>query len=1200
MSEEAEAVAPTASVVTPDVSSTLQTLQLPTPRKQGSRITKINKLVLDGFKSFGKRAELLFGDHFNAILGSNGSGKSNILDSLCFVLGKRSSKELRAEKASNLIYNGGKVKNPAKEAEVSIFFDNSTKAFPLAEDEIKVSRIVKHDGQSKYKINNKTSTRQEILELLGSAKINPDGYNIILQGDIVRLVEMSALDRRMIIEEIAGISVYEEKKQQALNDLAKVEEKLREADIILKERDGYLKELKKDRDQALKHKQLTDNLKKNRGSLLKRTIDKKQQTLSTLEQKTGTYKQNLERINARVQSLREELMQKRERIKSISHEIERQGEVEQVRRQKELENLRVEIATAQTKAHALTTELSRLEQRKQQLAQTKQAIETKKQETQEQHEALTNAKNTTASQLAQLERTLALFKEKHGLGDQSTSLEQEVSQLDSKAEDIQKELQQIRENQQNYLREKDKIEFQLQTIDQQIAKTQQLEDENKNEVSVLKKKKEQFKKLILELNELLNTDSKQAAELAHARQRVVQLRDEAAKMEIKNSSAQAAQAESIAVKKVLENRQQFGEVYGTIAELGQVDQKYTLSLEVAAAQKMQSIVVEDDKTAANAIKFLKRAQLGIATFLPLNKIKPVNAKEDAKKVLNEKGVHGLAIDLIEFDPKFRSVFSHVFGSTLVVDSIETARSLGVGTIRMVTLDGDLTEHSGAMIGGYRHKKAAAFREKGLGEKLSDKYTEIQELETKITRLETSRQQNDDTITKLREIKANLEGDIITTEKTLHIDTGDLDANEKYKEELKARESEITKELDNLQNTISEKTRDITQLKTKKQQLRDTLAELKNPRVLAELNAYEQKRKELSEDLVRQDTELKNFTIKIGELVTETTNATKVLQELDAEGQVHKQQHEHLEKTITEQELIAKAKDEELQQFYVQFKTLFEERNKLSDGVVQLENQMFTQEDASRKEEFTLNTFAVQEASLKAEMAALTAEFQQYDGIELDTERKEEQLTKEILECEKLMATIGAVNLRALDIYDAAEKEYHTLAEKKTILVKEKDVVITFMNEIESRKTELFMTALTAVSHNFQQNFSTLSPKGLAALELEVPEKPFDGGLSIKVKLTGEKFLDIRSLSGGEKTLTALAFLFAIQDHDPAPFYVLDEVDAALDKTNSEKLSKLIRKYTDKAQYVVISHNDALLTEADTLYGVSMNEHGISQVVSVKA
>jgi len=232
-------------------------------------LTRVTKLVMQGFKSFAKKTEIVFGDDFNCILGPNGSGKSNVLDALCFVLGKKSAKSLRAEKSANLIYNGGKTKQAAKQAEVSIYFENHDEEFPVEEKEVKLTRIVKSTGVSTYKINNKTMNRIQVVELLSNARINPDGYNIVLQGDIVRIVEMSPLERRRIIEEIAGINIYEDKKQKALNELNKVEEKLKESDIILAERQAYLRELKKERNQAMKFKELDEKKKRKSKELIK-------------------------------------------------------------------------------------------------------------------------------------------------------------------------------------------------------------------------------------------------------------------------------------------------------------------------------------------------------------------------------------------------------------------------------------------------------------------------------------------------------------------------------------------------------------------------------------------------------------------------------------------------------------------------------------------------------------------------------------------------------------------------------------------------------------------------------------------------------------------------------------------------------------------------------------------------------------------
>ena len=304
-------------------------------------------------------------------------------------------------------------------------------------------------------------------------------------------------------------------------------------------------------------------------------------------------------------------------------------------------------------------------------------------------------------------------------------------------------------------------------------------------------------------------------------------------------------------------------------------------------------------------------------------------------------------------------------------------------------------------------------------------------------------------------------------------------------------------------------------------------------------------------------------------------------------------------TSTQQQELTK-KEKEQEKYNEQFKDLFQQTNKLNDEVNVRETKVYENDEKSKREELLQNTLSIELARLNAEIAGIDAELAQYSGVELDTHKNEEELKKKISSFERMLANIGSVNLRALDIYDTAEQEYKTLQEKKAVLSIEKEDVLKLMTAIETTKKDVFLKSFVSVQEHFTRIFDQLSHKGQQAqLELESPEVIFDQGMNIKVKLTGDKFLDIRSLSGGEKTLTALAFLFAVQEHDPATFYVLDEVDAALDKHNSKKLSELVRAYCNKAQYIVISHNDSVITEADNLYGVSVDEHGVSNVVSMK-
>lgn len=1162
-------------------------------------MTKINKIVFNGFKSFGKRTEMLLGDEFNVIVGPNGSGKSNVLDGLCFVLGKSSSKSLRAEKSANLIYNGGKTKKGANKGEVSIYFDNSKKIFPTEQDAVKISRIVKKNGQSVYKINDKTRTRQQILDLLAIARINPDGYNIILQGDIVRLVEMSSTERRQIIEEIAGIGVYEEKKQKACRELEKVQDRLNKADIILKERSAYLKELKKDRDQALKYKDLNDKISVNKASYLKRKIDKKEDEKLKFDKQVNNLTEELDKQNDKIKKHRDDISDKKKQIKEISKEVEEKGEKDQIDLQKKVEKLRVEIATHKERISSCKNEISRINQRKVQLQNNLEEINDKIETLNSKKSEFLEEKKRQEETKKDLEDKISKFKKKHKLGDEAEKIEKEIEQIDVKIEENQKVAQELREKQQELLREKDKLEFQIQTMDDKISKVLEVEKEHEAEIKDLKQKKTEFKKASVELNQLLNSDSKAAGQVSRLRQQLYEDREKLSKLEIANMSAQEKMGENIAIKKVLENKNKFGGVYGVVSELGKVEKKFSRALDIAAGRKLNSIVIEDDLTAAKCIKYLKSNRFGVATFFPLNKMKG-HAKPD-KSLLKQKGVHGFAIDLISYDPKFKDIFKHIFGDTLVVENIETARNIGIKKVRMVTLDGDLAETSGAMIGGFRQKKkSGGFKDKDLTKDIESLSSHVDKAEQELGRLESERQQNEQRIQNLRELKATLEGEIIKIERGLHLDSGDLEASKAFKEECKAKLKKADDEMDQVVSEISDINRELATFKMDRHKLKEKINELKNPRLLAELNTYEQKRSEVVESLIKVDAEIKNFDVQIKDILgRDQENTSRIVKDMDKESKIFKDEITALTKKISGQEKKLKQKEEDQKKFYKSFRKLYEKRNNLNDDITKIESTLIKIEESSRKVELKMNTISLENAKVKAELAGLESEFEPFKGVEIDTKKNEEQLKKEISQFEKMKDQIGNINMKALEIYESVEKEYNVLIEKKEKLEVEKNSVIGFMEELDQKKAELFLKNLNQVNTNFQRIFSELSTKGEAELYLENPEEVFDGGLRIKVRLSGEKFLDIRSLSGGEKTMTALAFLFAIQDHEPASFYVLDEVDAALDKANSEKLAKLVRSYCGNAQYLVISHNDAVISEADTLYGISMDEHGVSKVVSIK-
>ncbi|RME52295.1 chromosome segregation protein SMC [Candidatus Woesearchaeota archaeon] len=1159
-------------------------------------MTRITRLEMKGFKSFASKTELVLGEKFNCVLGPNGSGKSNILDAICFVLGKASAKGLRAEKSANLIYNGGKKRSPAKQGEVSIYFANTNNVFGNVGNELKITRIIKPTGQSTYKINDKTHTRQQILEILAKAKIDPDGHNIVLQGDIVHMADMTPEERRRVIEEIAGISIYEDKKEKALRELTRVEEKLNEAHIILTERESYLKELKAERDQAQRFKDLDQKLKRNKATLLDL---KKQKKTNELDKHLATYQGYTEKITKaeeQIRKLREDIAKKKENVEAINKEVEEKGERDQVALHKEVEKLRLDIALGKQRIETLKQELFKLQERREELLRTNKELDSKIKIQEKSRKSIIDEIAKKEKEIEKLEKRIDEFKQKHHMED-AADLDSRIVAIDKEAEHIQEEISELREQQQNLLREQDRIEIKLSTLDEKISKVAKLAKEHKDQLQELKEKKARFKQTTLDLSKALNESSNIAAQLANARDKLLSKKEEHSKLKARTATIQEAATRNLAVKRILEQKKSIRGIHGTIAQLGSVKRDLASALEVAAGARMNAVVVENDKVAEQCIRYLKDNKLGVATFLPLNKITPPPPQQAPKS----KGIIGRAVDLITYDKKYAKAFAYVFANTLIVESIPAARSIGIGTYRMVTKSGDLIERSGAMQGGFRNRKeGTGFQEKETQKELHAIEKELADIEAIIRKLEQKKQDQDELIERLRTLKAELEGEIIKQEKTLFIDSEDLDLNKEAKQKLLKEKETIAKELDKLADEISQKTRNLATLKIEKSNLREKLATMRNPRLLAELNTFQDKRQELKTEIVELRAQLKNAESEMANILgPEAQNIKKILKQHEKEREQFLTEQKTLQEQITKQERELKQKEQEEKKFFAQFKDLFNKRSKIAEEITKAENNIFQLQDQIRTLQAKANAINLDIARLKAEIAAIEEEAKPFDGVPRFEGKSEAVMTREINEFEKLLENFGAVNLKALEIYDKVSQEYDQLIKKKERLATEREDVLVMINEIDSRKKELFMRTYEVVSKNFSTIFGTLSTKGQAFFELEDKKDPFAGGLTLRVRLSTKRFMDIRSLSGGEKTLTALAFLFAVQEHEPASFYVLDEVDAALDKHNSEKLAKMIRAYADKAQYLIISHNDAIISEADNLYGVSMDSDGISKITTLQ-
>lgn len=827
--------------------------------------TSITRITLQGFKSFNKKISIPFVNGFNIIAGPNGSGKSNIMDSICFVLGRTSPKSLRADKLQELIFHGTNGKKPAEYASVTLYLDNSNHVFPFEDTEVSITRKVNRNGYVVYKINGRNTTREKVLQLLSSARIYPDGHNLILQGDVTQIIEMNPIERRTIIDEISGIAEYNEKKEKAQKDLEIVDQKLKEAEIIITQRYDIFKKLEEERNAAIRYQNLQRQL-----TLLKASLAHKK--FLTLDEK----------------------------IKKLEEKI----------KNKEEENLK------------LSEEIRRIEE--------------------------------------ELSRKEATIRE----------IVKKLIELSKKVE-IEKEISELRSQ---LLIKEDKIKTNLMEIDR-------------------------LNNLIEKLQALESKKTEMIGEIPRAVQAIL-------KLNLKG-------------------------VYGTVSSLISVPEKYQVAIEVAAGPHLHDLVVEDDDVASYCIEYLKRERIGRATFLPLNKIKPALFHDVG--LLKRNGVVGVASKLIKYETKYMSAMEFVFGNTLVVKNLDIARSLGIGKVRMVTLDGDLIERSGAMVGGYYIKTHPKF-------------------------LEASTKQ--------------------------------------------------------------------------------------------EIDKYIRLRKDLEEEIKLLKKEMQELEKKLKEIaIAESTKEFIDLEKL---------------RVVSESEI-----DE-----------LREKRKKLYERKVNLEIE--------------LNRANIEKAKLEAELESVSAEVQKYGEIQYIDE-KIHTLEEFIKKTENELSSIGLVNLRAIEEYEKFKTEFDEYKNKYEKILEEKKAVLNMIEKIEEKRREVFNKCLNEISNAFNNIFVKMTG-GTASLTLENPND-LESGLIIRASPRGKSLVNIDAMSGGEKALTALAFLFAIQKYKPAPFYVLDEIDATLDKENSRIVAEMIKSLSKENQFIVITHNDETIKYGDVVYGCTMSE-GESKIIGL--
>jgi len=1142
----------------------------------------ITELEIDNFKSFLKKTKIPFFEGCTVISGPNGSGKSNIIDSILFALALSSSRTLRAEKLTDLI----NLNSAKPTAEVSLSFSDGTK----------IRRRIKKTGSGYYSynyLNEKLCKQSEVIEFLSRFGIKPHGYNVVMQGDITRIIEMSDFERRKIIDEIAGVSEFDAKKDQAIRELEVVRERIEREELLLAELGERLTALSREREQALLYRKWDDQLHMFENCRAAAFLDSKEKELSILFQAEKEQEILLERAGS------DRSLEENERsylladLEDLTRQINQKSGSEYLKLIADLEEAKGSIRLAEQTIQRLKKEKEgNLEGMNRVFLDMKRAegrISECSHSIREMTIDRTNLAIEAATAKGQIEKIEAGIqnqsRDAEGARDELFSLMQSIEAKKGDRSTILHQKDLLLEKRRMRTSERERLEERIQAIDADTTARGEQNLREREQVSVLLSDKSTIERQI----------SSSEASVFAKRSSLERIRDELRGIEQEAMRLEAQQqARGEPASRALEAVLAMDGVYGTIAQLGRAPPDYTTALNVAAGAKLHYVVVEDDEVAASAIRYLKDQKLGRLTFLPLSKLKPGPIPE-----AGGKGIIGPAVRMLEFKPQFEPAFRVVFGGTMVVESLEVGRRL-LGKYRMVTPEGELLEKSGAMTGG-SFKKAV----RGFGAAVEDEIGHLRQhaegLKAEIGDLDSAISRGNSEIEVLRgkrsEIEQQLQRLTITSEELAKQSDIYLQERERIAAALQEIIEEVkggTADLAALEASLDTTTGEIAQLTRRMEQLKKRLDDTDIPALTDQL---EKKRREFDDierrfrnkesDINDLSRERQHFGARTEELKAESDRITRANQQIDSDVEAAKAQIESGKEVIH-------GIEERQKEFSGELEMLRTRYGQVSDAIRESEKRILDFDLACERIRVQLDALVARKAALSGEIDQLRAEVG-----DTTTDLTLGEIEDGISEASAAMRKIGAVNMLAIEEYDRVEQRVSERREKKEILSRERATLLERIERFETMKYEAFMDAFKAIDANFRDIFARLT-NGSGRLILENEEDPFSGGLSFAVQPRDKPVHLLSALSGGEKSLTTLAFIFSIQQHVPAPFYAFDEVDMSLDGSNVERISAMIREFSATSQFITVSLRKPMIEGADRILGVTLLPDKSSFVTGVRA
>ncbi|MFY9605586.1 MAG: chromosome segregation protein SMC [Thermoplasmata archaeon] len=1173
----------------------------------------LKEIELENFKSFARKTRLPLLEGYSAVTGPNGAGKSNISDAILFVLGPKSSRVIRAGKLTDLIFNGGKDKKPAKETTVSLVFDNSDRLIPIDSEKVKLTRVVRVSDNvegyySYFYVNDKRSSLGEFDNLLANARISADGYNFVQQGDITRITEMTNLERRRILDDISGITKFDEEIQSAEKEKLSAEENVGRLSIILDEIKKQMKQLDADREGALKYKDLHDRMVCAQASLAVKRKESIDREISSLNEQVTNYTAEKEKSEAKKEELIGQLEGISAELTEVEAEITERGGEEAKEIKDKIDTLRIEIARA--KDAVLNADEMILSLKEVRVAQNEdlkavekdlkgleEKIEPVKKALDEKSELLESKRKKLTEHQEEISKSDSDFsnlqKEALGLSVEVTTKEEKLHALNLEQDRLNERMSRLRIDIANLEETKKTYEFELKDAEWSIK---ELKNETKSANQGTRKLQEEYqarrnkeKKLLGHFQDLENAVKTLTREYN-------QLKAEAEAVD------QVRKGYNNAVSTILEARDKgaIRGIHGTIAELAEVDDDYEAATNVAAGNRMQSIVVDTDAVASECIGYLKKNKIGRATFLPLNKM--IDGRPRGKAILAAKASLGFAIDLVKFDEKYRTAFWFVFGDTVVVKNLDEARKL-MGGVRLVTLEGELAEASGAMVGGTLEKNLMKFgapSESKIEKKAAELRAAVEESEKVQAELAQLKIDIAQLETAIRDVNAKDSGESVK-----------IDSLETKRKEFELKLASLEGELDTKNKELAECLDLLEKTKNDLESFQSDIDKTKKKKQAKDKKLLDATPHELSKQLKQLEMEILELNNEVANLNSEVQTVTKQMELVEGRKNELSAGIDATDAKIEELRTKSKENAGKQEQLDTELKALLKMERSMGDKL----NSLRTKRDALYKkktdtegniDKFTTKvqtscdfvlSLQTKVAEAEKKLQEAETELAQFSSVKLPEEMPStEDLKVTVAECEKHMSTLGAVNLKAIDEYEDRKTRFDGLKEEISQLEKQKNNLMRLVAELNDKRKIGFNRIFVAINENFKKMFAELSNGGEAELLLENEEDPLAGGLIMKAKPKDMKAVRMEALSGGQKSLTALAFIFAIQAYEPSPFYLLDEVDMFLDGVNAENVAKAVKRSSKNAQFIQISLRNITLKEADHIIGVTMQREGISDIV----